>query len=578
MTNCPPDIQPNTRIIGVCGVTDTVGMAAPGRDGWFHSDMWAFHGLLRDSTNFKAAHQLWFTACSPRYLVDRYKEYLHGPRNEERRVVLERANLEDHERPKDIRVCQPGELLERFLASLKDEIEKARQLHQQVLVLIFGHGDEDTYGIAIGGDNQANAPRLNRDRLESVLNSSVDTCLVMTSCCSGGWVVTPKYESRRQSRARFNLTMITGAGEANISLSWAMSLSAGRRAGGGMLASCLIQALMTSSEESSDFVKMWTAYEDRVTRDANGEPISDNPTYITMCNKIHENLKKIHPSLWQEHKFSFAAQDDKWDSEWRTRTGFPLLNYRERWEALRIVHPGVEIYPAHITDDEKAGGSLSFTEKALIQAKALHYIHIHPGYEDQPDFVEFRRLAEGEEHFPSRMRELAFILDYRITLMSWAVDYVAFMNLTFPGGVSFKTDAWKADVLTQANSADPFISSVGREKWTKYEDIRNLVNKSMVFRAPDRVQGPSFLKPKDYLAIALVESGLSKKEILKRLDKVKMVVGVGIMYNAQLPVAKATVQATEVRSARHKVSEAIKSVGLRLRSLSPSKSPRRRLY
>lgn len=50
ITNCPPDIQPNTRIIAVCGVTDTVGMAAPGRDGWFHSDMWAFHGLLRDSS------------------------------------------------------------------------------------------------------------------------------------------------------------------------------------------------------------------------------------------------------------------------------------------------------------------------------------------------------------------------------------------------------------------------------------------------------------------------------------------------------------------------------------------------
>ncbi|KAG4413865.1 hypothetical protein IFR04_013009 [Cadophora malorum] len=578
IATCPPDVQPNTRIIGVCGVTDTVGMAAPGEDGWFHSDFWAFHYLLRDSY-YKTANQIWLTACSPRYLVGKYKEYLHGPRRGERRVVLDESTLEDHERPNDVRICQPDDLLERFLGTTKSEVEIARRLGQNVLILIFGHGDEDTYGIAIGGDTQINAPRLTRARLESVLNSSVNITLVMTSCFSGGWVMTPKYESRADSRARFNCTFLTGAGAANVSLSWAMSLSAGRRAGGGMLTTCVIHALMTMSEQSRDFVKMWKAYEDRVTKDADGEEIRDNPTFIAMCNAVHAYLQKIDPSLWERHNFSFAAQDDKWDSEWSNRTGFPLLNYRERWEALRIIQPGEEIYPPCDEDEaeQKPGGSLTKREKALIQAKALHYVNIHPGNEDQPEFVTFQRLSHGEEFPESRMREFATVLDYRVNLMNWALDYVAFMNLNWPADVAFKTDGWKADVLRKKKSNNILESSDGRDKWMKYTVIFELVHKSMVFQPPDRVQGASFMKPKDYLAIALVESGLSKQEIQSRLNKLKMIVGVGIMYSAELPAVRAAIQAPEVRTARRKLAEVIKSVGTRLRSLSPSKSPRRKM-
>ncbi|PVH81754.1 hypothetical protein DL98DRAFT_457551 [Cadophora sp. DSE1049] len=552
LATCPPDVQPNTRIISVCGVTDTVGMAAPGRDGWFYSDFWAFHYLLRDShiTDYKAANQIWFTACSPRYLVGRYKEYLHGPRRGERRVVLDESTLEDHERSNDIRVCQPKDLLERFLATLKSEIEIARRLGQNVLILIFGHGEENTYGIAIGGDTQMNAPRLTRTRLESVLNSSVNITLVMTSCFSGGWVITPKYESRAESSASFNCTFLTGAGAANISLSWALSLSAGRRVGGGMLATCVIHALMTMSEQNAE-----------------GEDIRDNPTFIAMCNAVHTYLRKIDPSLWELHKFSFAAQDDKWDSEWSNRTGFPLLNYRERWEALRIVQPGEEIYPPCDSDDEgqKSGGSLTGREKALIQAKAIHYVNIHPGNEDQSDFLMFKRIAEGEEDPASRMRELATMLDYRINLMNWAADYVAFMNLNWPADVAFKTKRWKIE------------SSDARDKWIKYMEVFELVHESKVFPPPDRVQGSSFMKPKEYLTIALVESELSIEEIQDRLNKLKMIIGVGIMYSAELPAARAAIQAPEVRTARRKLADAIKSVGTRLRSLSPSKSPRRKM-
>jgi hypothetical protein len=41
---CPPDVQRNTRIIAVCGISEAT--ASPKDDGWFLSDFFLFHHLL----------------------------------------------------------------------------------------------------------------------------------------------------------------------------------------------------------------------------------------------------------------------------------------------------------------------------------------------------------------------------------------------------------------------------------------------------------------------------------------------------------------------------------------------------
>lgn len=51
---CPPDVQPNTRIIAVCGASDTTGYGSLDKDGWFFSDFYLFYHLLQDSRKFKA--------------------------------------------------------------------------------------------------------------------------------------------------------------------------------------------------------------------------------------------------------------------------------------------------------------------------------------------------------------------------------------------------------------------------------------------------------------------------------------------------------------------------------------------
>jgi hypothetical protein len=43
---CPPDIQPNTRIVVVCGVNNYEDTASPSNDGWFLSDFYPFYHLF----------------------------------------------------------------------------------------------------------------------------------------------------------------------------------------------------------------------------------------------------------------------------------------------------------------------------------------------------------------------------------------------------------------------------------------------------------------------------------------------------------------------------------------------------
>ena len=61
----------------------------------------------------------------------------------------------------NIRVFKRSELLEDFVRTFREECEQAAKNEQPVLLMVFGHGELGTYGIAVGGTGQpADAPRL----------------------------------------------------------------------------------------------------------------------------------------------------------------------------------------------------------------------------------------------------------------------------------------------------------------------------------------------------------------------------------------------------------------------------------
>src|ERR1700758_946197 len=95
------------------------------------------------------------TCVDPELLVSEYTEYTHGNCLETRRIVLDRAMLPAILSRGDIRVVPPKLLNERFLATVRYECNVAYEQKQSVFLLVFGHGTDGTYGIAIGGEHES---------------------------------------------------------------------------------------------------------------------------------------------------------------------------------------------------------------------------------------------------------------------------------------------------------------------------------------------------------------------------------------------------------------------------------------
>ena len=119
---CMPDVSVKTRIVAVCGVTDIGGRASPEKDGCFMSDFYLFNHLLRKAS---VANQTWLTSCEPTDLVKEYTRFAHGNPFQERRAVLEEGLLTAIYAPGTLRVIAPNVLLDRFLATVKEECKAA---------------------------------------------------------------------------------------------------------------------------------------------------------------------------------------------------------------------------------------------------------------------------------------------------------------------------------------------------------------------------------------------------------------------------------------------------------------------
>lgn len=143
----------------------------------------------------------------PKTLVSKYKEYVHGNRHEMRRVVLDASVLPDVLAAGDIRIESPNEFLSTFLGTVRTECQIAAQNQQPVLILIFGHGAEEGYGVAIGGKSKPDGcPRLTTRTKSIAIGTAADVTLLMTSCYFGGWVIK---SNQMKSKALINATVMS---------------------------------------------------------------------------------------------------------------------------------------------------------------------------------------------------------------------------------------------------------------------------------------------------------------------------------------------------------------------------------
>jgi hypothetical protein len=260
------------------------------------------------------ASQTWIATCSAEALVERYEEFLHGNPYRERKVVLSRALLERNQLT-PVKVTAESEMRRVVMEALERECQIARSAKAPVLLLLFSHGDENTFGLELG-----NSSLLTIKDVHRVVNDEVSLTVISTACFSGGW-----------SASLLNATSSTAAGTETPSESWPTSPSLRRRHCGSIYASALIKVL---SDMSSPLL------ERRSQEDPSAGSLQpQSPTEI-QTESFNEFARTIYDSLLSidrfrdTHEISFSAQDDDWGSSWIGRSGIPLSSFAKRWDEL----------------------------------------------------------------------------------------------------------------------------------------------------------------------------------------------------------------------------------------------------
>lgn len=101
---------------------DRQGGAPPNQNGWFLSDFYFFHHLLKEV----GASQTWPTSENPKDLVEKYSTLAYGNPLEERREVLNKYLLPDFIEVDHQRVAlRCARFCGRFVATVRSEnVEK----------------------------------------------------------------------------------------------------------------------------------------------------------------------------------------------------------------------------------------------------------------------------------------------------------------------------------------------------------------------------------------------------------------------------------------------------------------------
>ncbi|KAL1964442.1 hypothetical protein VTN77DRAFT_7000 [Rasamsonia byssochlamydoides] len=483
VTHCPPDVQPRTRIIGLCGITDFQDQASPQHDGWFISDFYLFHHLLSPAR--KAPQP--FDKRYPNDLVKKYHEYAHGNPLQERRVVLDEDTLPQIQNSGNLRIVPRKELLDRFICTLREQARIAAKENEPLLIFIFGHGDPDTYGVQVGGDGDpANGPRLHIQHVKRVLPRHLSVTLIMTSCYSGGWIVS----SGLNDEPMLNVSAITASGPQRETLSWPLSKTVGR-ASGSRVASAILQCLI--GIEESVFIE---------------DEIRCHPTYIQLAASIFDSLKQLDYFAYaMKCIFQPRTTIGKLNTDAALDCPFALTgsagNLSEHYQLITKLIPRAR---------SKVG---TLDKDRLVKSLGRGYLASFPGLDELASngvlHRRLRRMFEKNEECEADYAEKMYDqLTYRLSLMHEADAIKDRMGLEFESIFKYDVESWIGAECKKAEVGDG-------QNWSRCNEIDSLIGKKKIFDPPVGAAGPPYSKPYDYIAIAFVESGLEWEQIEHRI-------------------------------------------------------------
>ena len=465
------------------------------------------------------------TSERPSDLVEKYGVYGHGEAQGDHRVVLDATLLPDITKAGNIRVFPRAQLLEDFLRTFKAECTMAAALKQPVLLMIFGHGDPITYGVAVGGaDPPRDAPRLRiRQILACLRGIDVSLTMMLTSCYSGGWVLQPE----------LNITALTAAGADKVSEAWPSSISG--RAHGSIFATAVRQA----------FTKMEDERATQIHPNPSGvDHDSESSTYAELTNVIHTTLLHDVDRHGRNHDIQFAAQDDEWEFEWRKRSGVPLAQFQARWNQLPILGTqqgagrgpsktgGLDIGSLSLSEGDgltEVQNSYGLHRKlnkgqsiSAITDMAVSYLNSLPGSPNAADnkscHGDSTKLVQGErKDIPIyRLNMLQAALHYRMAVIKLASEYKDLLGLSFPDCDAFEVESWQYAAGTEDRTSPKEPDT----KYKKFQQYLALIAKGTIFDMPASSAGWYYRKPQEYMAIACVESGFGVDDVNKAIQTI----------------------------------------------------------
>lgn len=506
----PTDLSPSVRILAICGITDHRNDAAPDRNGWFLSDFYLFHHLFKGV----GAHQIWLTSEDPEELIDKYGPYIHGNPFEERREVLNKDLVDEITKSNNLRVVLRRDLCERFISTIRSEIAIALKNQQPLLLMVFGHGEEDTHSILLGWKS-GSPEKFKISEMTKLLDIRSDgrapeISLLTTACYSGGWAMVP----------HLSLTTMTAAGPEIESMSWEGSKSLGRYCG-SIYATTVAKSLIKLEATSP------------------GEPPA---TYAGFCNIIHTTLCSDVDRKGARHQIKFSAQFDAWETEWRTRSGIPLQSFKERWEML----PCIKSQDNSMTNLDPAGyknaeefrvglrGGMGTTCARLnievsLRSAASEYLDSNPGPSCQSgnhSLHTFLQKVLKYQYFKlEELRQFQSQVRYRLSTIRLATSCKDLLKISFPDCAQFDMDDWYTKATVEAAGSDEGVRSRAKERLKRWTVVYGLVKAAHIFpEAEINVQGWPYPKPKKYLAVAISECSVpySFENHVRKLEEGKV--------------------------------------------------------
>ncbi|KAI1820452.1 hypothetical protein F4861DRAFT_59446 [Xylaria intraflava] len=514
LTRTVPFVHPKCYILAAA--SPTTSQSNPTRDGWFLSDFFAFNALLKGI----GSGQTWLTVADINRIVSDHGELLHGNPYREPRVVLSRELLAKEKLTEPIHV-KPGSLINEVKQRAAILSKRAAIEGVPLVLLFFCHGKgAPTYEFQLDGKSSAGLRPL---ELKGILEPSAQVVLITTTCHSGGWLID----------TALNRTIATAAGHESPSISWPELYPFGFP--GSIFAGSLINTLTSTTSPLLD------CHSDLGQANGTKKPLQpESPshnqtlTYNSFCTAILESCTRLTP-FSEEHEFSFGCVNDRWDDSWTGIVGVPVRDYQKIWDELPTkpyTGPSLDLdqdprnsnaQNGQGTGAVKTGGTqdvkdtlIRYIKNKNVRDLAMRFATCAcPGDWNRGENVAYYGMLKD---CGRGKRPIAIQLSVRDEFdFDWTDDIDVYASIVFRFEWAALTD-FLTETLELPRPDDQECLFWNVSEWNArnsatrqslaYRELRAQLKDGGFCKSPPLAQGPEFTRPAEYLAAAMMESGV----------------------------------------------------------------------